>query len=159
MSRGSNISIEVARPLANKCANAYSTDNYGGSWLATVRALLERGYSEAEVEALLRSKHTRWAADSCERHAYGRHNSTCVLHYIDALPDLNPGSQEMSELVRETFTDEETRAFPAPVDARKQLEQLLDAAHDVLNEDRAVFHEEKLSELAAIVAEIEATNR
>jgi hypothetical protein len=84
--------------------NAYSADNYGGVWRSTVRALISRGYSLRETEALIRSKHVRWAADACLRHRYGKHNSTCLINYIQNTKlDLRPGSLEMEELVQGTF--------------------------------------------------------
>jgi hypothetical protein len=90
--------------LAHALENAYSTDNYGGFWRSTVRALISRGYSLRETEALIRSKHTRWACDSCTRHRYGKHNSTCLINYIEnSNLDLSPGSLEMEELVHGAF--------------------------------------------------------
>lgn len=49
--------------LAAMTADAYSVNRYN-SWLALVKMLQKRNYTDREVEAILRSKWTRWAADS-----------------------------------------------------------------------------------------------
>lgn len=51
--------------LAKKTSDAYSFDYYGATeWLKIIQFLLGRGYSNEAVEEIVRSKHTRWAADS-----------------------------------------------------------------------------------------------
>lgn len=60
------ITLDV-RALALRLENAYSTDRYRNGWSGCVRMLLKRGYNEAQIEAIIRSKWTRWAADGfCE---------------------------------------------------------------------------------------------
>jgi hypothetical protein len=52
------------REIATRTEDAYSADRYGrNEWAACAMLLLERGYTEAETEWVLRSKHMRWAAD------------------------------------------------------------------------------------------------
>jgi hypothetical protein len=51
--------------LAARTEDAYSADAYtNGEWAKAAAMLLDRGYSEAEAEAILRSKWTRWARDA-----------------------------------------------------------------------------------------------
>jgi len=47
--------------------DAYSYDRYGATqWKRAIKALEKLGYSEAEVEVIMRSKYTRWAADQAD---------------------------------------------------------------------------------------------
>ena len=52
-----------AERIAERCRDAYSADRYA-SWPAVAQALLRAGYTERETETIMRSKITRWAADS-----------------------------------------------------------------------------------------------
>ena len=89
--------------LAEKCSDAYSTDRYANGWLPSVKMLRRRGYNDREIEAILRSKHTRWAGDS-SNHAYGKVTSSDLARYIDAHKPEEWRS-EVDMLVRETFAD------------------------------------------------------
>jgi hypothetical protein len=54
-----------AQRLARETADAYSFDAYGArQWFLAAKGLVDLGYSDAEVEAILRSKWTRWARDA-----------------------------------------------------------------------------------------------
>lgn len=57
--------LNAARQLATKTEDAYMAGHYGWvSWMACCKLLLDRGYTEQESEAILRSRHMQWAADS-----------------------------------------------------------------------------------------------
>ena len=53
-----------ADELAAATQDAYSADRYGESWRAVALLLVRQGYSDEIIEAILRSKYTRWAADA-----------------------------------------------------------------------------------------------
>ncbi len=64
------MSLDTALILASSTEDAYSFGLYYSrrEWLKITRFLFEQGYSAAEVEEILRSKHMRWAADHSEKH-------------------------------------------------------------------------------------------
>lgn len=77
-----------ALAIAKKCEDAYSFDSYSpGGWRQCAVMLTKRGYDSMGIEAILRSKWTRWACDSCDKHRYGRHNSRCLAAFLDGKPD------------------------------------------------------------------------
>lgn len=71
---------KAAKELANKCADAYSADRYA-SWPAVAEWLLRKGYTEAEAEAIMRSKWTRWAADASSNR-YGRNTAADLAAWM-----------------------------------------------------------------------------
>jgi hypothetical protein len=77
-----------AATIAARTRDAYSVDRYA-SWQAVAAALLRRNYTPVAVEALLRSKITRWAADYSKA-PRGRATSADVLRCLDR----NPGFAE-----------------------------------------------------------------
>ena len=80
-----------ANELARELVDAYSTPNYRGGWLGCVRMLRRRGYSDVEIETIIRSKWTRWATDMASR-PYGRHTSTDLARFLDSMkPHLRAG--------------------------------------------------------------------
>ena len=83
--------------LADKCADAYSTDSYRGGWNGCVRMLRQRGYDDRQVEAILRSKWTRWAGDGSEQRRYGSYTSTDLANFLDSMSaaDLKAGLQDL----------------------------------------------------------------
>lgn len=78
----------------------YSLDNYGGDWTACIKMLRKRGMSDREIEAVLRSKWTRWAADASSK-SYGKANSADLARFLDTVRDLDG---EVKQLVLETFS-------------------------------------------------------
>lgn len=108
-----------AQALAAKTADAYSAARYA-SWPACAAYLLRAGFSEREAEAILRSKHTRWAADE-SRARYGRVSARDLQRYLERQADpahfrtdagyrlrtLAPGSRAVRVLIAETFDDAE----------------------------------------------------
>lgn len=89
-----------SKALAEKTSDAYSYDRYA-SWGACAAILLRRGFSEKEAEAILRSKWTRWAADSSEK-PYGRATSNDLASFLDR-GGFVPGHARVTELVAGTF--------------------------------------------------------
>jgi hypothetical protein len=82
VTRGLKMSNEkLAREIAKKTEDAYSFDRYS-SWWMCAKVLLDRGYNEEEVEAILRSKWMRWAGDASHR-SYGKYNSEDILNFIE----------------------------------------------------------------------------
>lgn len=67
--------------LAERTKDAYSFNRYG-SWQEVARRLLRMGFSEAEAEAVMRSKITRWAADWYNRPYGGKCPAIAVEDYI-----------------------------------------------------------------------------
>ena len=56
--------MQDAAIIAANTADAYSADRYGPTeWQACAQELLDRGCTQPETEAFLRSKHMRWAGD------------------------------------------------------------------------------------------------
>jgi hypothetical protein len=70
----------LADELANRCEDAYSVDRYK-SWSKVAEALLDYGLTERQVEAVMRSKWTRWAADA-HGGAYGTIPAKAIISYI-----------------------------------------------------------------------------
>jgi hypothetical protein len=86
--------------LAVATSDAYSRDTYtDGGWLEACRLLAKRGYNALEIEAILRSKFTRWDADFSNK-PYGRNTGADLLRWLDAHPRERA---DVSNLVRETF--------------------------------------------------------
>lgn len=86
-----------AAALAERTSDAYSFDAYA-SWTGVARALLSLGYSEREAEAIMRSKHTRWAADSVSKSS--NVPTSALRDYLVKYP-ISP--KALASLVAETF--------------------------------------------------------
>lgn len=86
-----------AADLARRTSDAYAFGLYN-SWEACVRALRREGLGDGEIEAVLRSKWARWAAD---RKAPGRKKASSM----DLVRYLRENGSESSirALVDETF--------------------------------------------------------
>jgi hypothetical protein len=68
--------------FAEELSDAYSTDRYRNGWAGCIRMLRKRGYTDREIEAIIRSKHTRWAGDSSDK-PYGKVTSVDLARYMD----------------------------------------------------------------------------
>jgi len=101
------MSQKTVREFAAELVSAYSTDRYTHGWGACIRMLRGRGYDDRQVEAIIRSKWTRWAADASRgerRNGYGFATSSDLARFIDGLG--RPGHSvlhQVNELVRESF--------------------------------------------------------
>lgn len=76
-----------AHAVAQKCLNAYSVDRYR-SWKGVAAALAKRGYTEQQIEIIMRSKLMRWAADEAGRDSNAP--SSVILAFIDKYPSEVP---------------------------------------------------------------------
>ena len=85
--------------IAEKCEDAYSFDRYA-SWSAVAKMLARRGLNAREIEAIMRSKWTRWAAD-ISNNRYGHVTAKDLARFIDN--DRGVNQAEIDQLVRETF--------------------------------------------------------
>jgi hypothetical protein len=102
---------QKAEYIANQCADAYSADRYR-SWKSVAMALLKLGWKPIEVEAFMRSKHTRWAGDS-SNNAYGTCSANDVLRHIEDGRCMPRGLQtELNELVAGTWDAGEQPTYP-----------------------------------------------
>jgi len=87
------------KEFAEELSDAYSTDNYNNNWIPSIKMLRKRGYDDLQVEAIIRSKWTRWAADHSDKQ-YGRANSADLARFLDAQKNL---AAEVADLVNGTF--------------------------------------------------------
>lgn len=103
-----------ARKIADACQDAYSVERYT-SWERVALELVRRGFDDQEVEALMRSKWMRWAADELEprnRDGYvsGQVTAAAFGRYIDTQARLRPGTEELRGLVAGTIRIRAPRA-------------------------------------------------
>lgn len=82
--------------LNQRCADAFSTDRYNHSWIGCIRMLRKRGYAYPAIEAIIRSKWTRWAGDMAGK------DSRCTTTDLDTMTPAKR-AQQVIELVFETF--------------------------------------------------------
>jgi hypothetical protein len=94
--------LKPIKQFAQELSDAYSTTRYRGGWAGCIRMLRRRRYNDTEIEAIIRSKHTRWAGDASDRpdRPYGKLTSTDLAKYIDNYKDF---ADEVEDLVRGTF--------------------------------------------------------
>lgn len=97
------ITLDV-RALALRLENAYSTDRYRNGWSGCVRMLLKRGYNEAQIEAIIRSKWTRWAADGSAKR-YGQVTSADLARFLDT--DRGATLEAVNQMVAESAEEPE----------------------------------------------------
>lgn len=98
-----------ATRIAEQCADAYSADRYR-SWTNVALVLVNRGYSDRQVEAIMRSKWTRWAGDAIEDHSkgirYGNLPARAITEFIDDMKTrrgVEAVVREIVEITTETF--------------------------------------------------------
>ncbi|MGW8178895.1 MAG: hypothetical protein ACWGQW_09060, partial [bacterium] len=85
-----------------KFQDAYSFDAYGESgWRGAITALVNMGLNDLQIEAFMRSKHTRWAGDSDEKRKYGHYNGNTIREYMKS--QAMDWKKEMKYLVEGTF--------------------------------------------------------
>ncbi len=89
--------------LSAKTSNAYSFFRYGGTgWNGAIRLLKGMGLNDREVEAFMRSKHTRWAGDGDCKRTYGNYNGRTIASYIKRDPSAI-SKKTLDNLVEGTF--------------------------------------------------------
>jgi hypothetical protein len=100
---------EAAQRVADAAETAYMADAYGPDEFRKVaRFLLAKGHSEREAEAILKSKHMRWADDSEGRGHGKRTGSAAFKRYYDgvrSLPSRGDWLEEGRVLAAETPSD------------------------------------------------------
>lgn len=91
---------QQAKRVAERCSDAYSANRYY-SWTEVAKALLVRNYDEFMTEAIMRSKFTRWAADTSEN-SYGKAPSRVLVEYLDNNPgDRMDNFEDIKEFAEE----------------------------------------------------------
>lgn len=86
--------------FAEELSDAYSTDRYRNGWSGCIRMLRRHNLNDRQIEAIIRSKWTRWAGDA-SNHRYGQITSKDLEKM---LPQIMP---DLDELVRGTFANDE----------------------------------------------------
>lgn len=97
-----------AAALAERTADAYSRGRYA-DWAGVARELLEAGWTERQAEAIMLSKHTRWAADFAEGQGaeYGKVPASAVTEFhARTFKTAAKLKREVTELVAWTFDRE-----------------------------------------------------
>jgi|SRR5262245_30130473 len=72
--------------LFDRTASAYSFDAYGEKgWRGAIRMLMQHGLTDDQIDAVLRSKWTRWAGDAAANRnkKYGRYTGKDLEHFMD----------------------------------------------------------------------------
>lgn len=70
--------------LVDMTKGSWSFDRYGErEWRRTVRLLIDRGLDDREIEAVLRSKWMRWAADNCADTIHFKPRGEDVIRFMD----------------------------------------------------------------------------
>lgn len=101
MTKKTTLTIAQADEVANATSDAYSFERYApGAWKASCRMLAREGYDAREIEAIMRSKWTRWAGDSSEKNEYGHVTSIDLKNFLNSMTNLE---KEVAELVLGTF--------------------------------------------------------
>ena len=78
---------ELAKQIAQATEDAYSFNRYGAKrWEACCFMLLGYGFTAREVEAIMRSKWTRWAGDA-SNNRYGYINSADLKRFANWTAD------------------------------------------------------------------------
>ncbi len=91
--------------IAESTQDAYSFDRYGESaWLACCKMLSQRGYTDKQIEAIMRSKWMRWCGDMSGK-AYGKVTSKDLAYWLDSCGDKNrPVTlNDVEQITLETF--------------------------------------------------------
>ena len=93
-----------ATRFAKELKDAYSTSRYRCGWRGCIVALRSREYDDRQIEAIIRSKWTRWAADDKGRP--GQATAADLLKWMDDTRNkVTP--EEVQELIGETFENVE----------------------------------------------------
>ena len=91
-----------ADEIAHWCASAYSFDAFGPTeWRRAARMMAARGYSDLEIEAVLRSKWTRWSQDAANAYTG---TAKDLARFLDQQTPY-----ALRQLVRETFPEDPRR--------------------------------------------------
>lgn len=84
--------------------DAHSYDRYGAQeWRAAAQALFNLGLSDRGVQAVLRSKWMRWAADRANRSVTGAEAVDIVRYVAKEYPTKTARDAAVKRLIAETF--------------------------------------------------------
>ncbi len=83
--------------FADELSDAYSTDRYKNGWGSCIKMMRKRGLNDQQIEAIIRSKWTRWAGDASDN-AYGQINSADLARFLDS-----ETMASIESLTRESF--------------------------------------------------------
>lgn len=93
------VGIIDVKGLAAQLEGAYSTDRYRNGWAGCVRMLVKRGYTAPQIEAIIRSKWTRWAADASASR-YGHATGADLARFLDK--DQGATMEAVDQMVAES---------------------------------------------------------
>src|SRR6266404_2780101 len=68
--------------FAEELSDAYSTSNYRNGWGACIKLLRRRYLDDRQIEAIIRSKWTRWAADASNKR-YGSVSAVDLINWMN----------------------------------------------------------------------------
>lgn len=98
-----NLTAYEAQQIAERTEDAYSFDRYAPQeWSRTAQLLAKRGHDARVIEAILRSKWMRWAADAGGRD-YGKAKASDLIKWLEK---SNINQTDLDPLVAETFGNE-----------------------------------------------------
>jgi hypothetical protein len=86
--------------LEEQLSSAYSTDRYRNGWRACIKMLYNHGLSIDNIEAVICSKWTRWAADASKAR-YGYCTAKDLERFMDSNKDC--GWDAVEQLTLEHF--------------------------------------------------------
>ena len=75
--------MKDVKVFAKELSDAYSSAAYKAGWGSCIKMLRKRGYNDAQVEAIIRSKFTRWARDM---HSSYHGNAPMLARWLDRNP-------------------------------------------------------------------------
>lgn len=145
--------------LADKTSDAQSYSTYGQTeWRRAIRLLDARGFDARSIEAILRSKWTRWAADATMPRRVLAGN---LIAWMDTPRNHSRNAEllkEVAKLVKETFGTTETGADLAGQASGEDIADLIDFARRVAKLKTMPFT--KLSsDASAILARIDGRTK
>jgi exonuclease V gamma subunit len=92
--------VMTVEQLAEKCESAYSTGRYREGWAPCIRMLRKEFLlDDRQIEAVIRSKWTRWAADMHDA-PYGHVPARALRDFMRKQENLTAG---IADLVEQTF--------------------------------------------------------
>src|SRR5262245_50068851 len=137
-SKNTTVDGQSAVAVAERCNDAFAFDRYR-SWTSLAKMLAGRGYNAREIEAILRSKWTRWAADSSDR-PYGKATAIDLASMLDVYEHfeaMQPGGRELTEPVRGTLGSNEEPDF---MDWHHAMEAARDIREYIVNMESERLH-------------------
>lgn len=101
--------MKNAKQFAEELSIAYSTGRYERGWMPCIKMLRKRGYNDQQIEAIIRSKWTRWAADASKSR---RANSADLERFLEKMKDSE--HDQVEALTREHWGKEYKKSDERP---------------------------------------------